>query len=81
MHDMEPYEGASAAGKCAAQVLQGATPSVVGVTDLPGKLLYDFKQLEYFRVNADKVSDSGVIMNAPLMERYGIWLVLFYLLL
>lgn len=78
VHDMEPYEGASAAGKCAAQVLQGATPSVVGVTDLPGKLLYDFKQLEYFRVNADKVSDSGVIMNAPLMERYRIWFVLFY---
>lgn len=78
VHDMEPYEGANAAGKCAAQVLQGAIPSVIGVVDLPGKLLYDFKQLEFFRVNADKVSDSGIIMNAPLMERYRIWFVLFY---
>lgn len=47
MHDMEPYEGANAAGKCAAQVLQGAIPSVIGVVDLSGKLLYDFKQLEF----------------------------------
>lgn len=29
-------------------------------------------------MNADKVSDSGIIMNAPLMERYRIWFVLFY---
>ena len=34
VHDMEPYEGANAAGKCAAQVLQGAIPSVIGVVDL-----------------------------------------------
>lgn len=78
VHDMEPYESAYAAGRCAAQVLQGAIPSVVGVIDLPSKMLYDYKQLEFFRVNTDKVSDNGIILNAPLMERYRGWFVLFY---
>lgn len=78
VYDSEPYEGCYRTGLRAAQILQGAAPADFGVVDLPGNLLYDYRQLEFFKVNADRVKDDGIIMNSPLMERYRIWVILFY---
>ncbi len=81
VYDTEPYEGTYAAGRRAAQVLKGILPSTLGVVDLPGKLLYDHKQLEYFKVGEDKVSNGSVILNTSLMDRYRIWFILFYFII
>lgn len=76
--DIEPYQGAFAAGQQAAEVLRGTSPVDLGVEDYPGKLLYDFKQLEYFKVDVSEVEDRGEVINTPLGERYRLWLVLSY---
>lgn len=78
VYDSEPYEGTYTTGLRAAQVLKGAAPTDLGIVDLPGKLLYDHRQLEFFKVGKDKVKDGGIIMNSPLMERYRVWVILFY---
>lgn len=78
VHDSEPYEGALAAGRLGAQVLQGTPPSSLGIVNLPGTLLYDYRQLEFFKVSTARVKDTGIILNQPLMERYSIWFALFY---
>lgn len=78
VNDSEPYQGTYEAGVRAAKVLQGASPTDFGVVDLPGSLLYDYRQLEFFKIDADKVEEGGIIMNSPLMERYRVWFILFY---
>ncbi len=78
VYDAEPAQGTMAAGKRAAQVLKGASPSSFGVIELGGRLLYDYKQLEFFHVDTKVVENQGVILNIPLIERYRGWFVLFY---
>lgn len=78
VYDSEPYEGTFTTAQLAARVLQGASPAGIGIADLPGSLLYDYRQLEFFKINEDRVKDDGILMNTPLMERYRVWVVLFY---
>lgn len=78
VYDAEPAQGTIAAGKRAAQVLKGASPASFGVVELGGRLLYDYKQLEFFHVDTKVVENQGVILNIPLIERYRGWFVLFY---
>ena len=43
-----------------------------------GKLLFDYKQLDFFRVDVDNVEKRGIVLNIPLMDRYQAWFILFY---
>ncbi len=78
VYDVEPSEDTYVAGKLAARILKGKEPISLGVTNLTGKLLYDYKQLEFFHIDAGRVEAEGVILNVPLMERYRVWFIIFY---
>ena len=45
------------------------------------KLLFDYKQLQFFRVDTNRAESKGIILNIPLMERYRVWFILFYSLI
>lgn len=81
VYDVEPGQDTYAAGRHAARILKGETPSAVGVKDLKGKLLYDYKQLEFFGVNPSVVENRSVVLNIPLVDRYRVWFILFYSLI
>ncbi len=78
VYDVEPGEDTYVAGRQAASILKGCSPASFGVEDLNGKLLFDYKQLDFFHVDVKSVKKRGTILNAPLMDRYRIWFVLFY---
>lgn len=78
VYDVEPSEDTYAAGRQAALILKGKEPSSFGVNNVRGKLLYDYKQLQFFHVDAGRVENEGVILNVPLVDRYRIWFIIFY---
>ena len=80
VYDAAPGEDTFAAGKQAANILKGKSPASFGVKDFGGKLLFDYKQLQFFHVDTNRAEDKGVILNVPLMERYRVWFIFFYLL-
>ena len=44
-------------------------------------MLFDYKQLQFFRVDTNRAESKGIILNIPLMERYRVWFILFYSLI
>ena len=78
VYDVEPASDTYAAGVQAADILKGRSPDSFGVGDLDGKLLFDYKQLDFFHVDVESVEKRGAILNVPLMDRYRVWFILFY---
>lgn len=78
VYDVEPATDTYAAGVQAAYILKGRSPDSFGVGDLDGKLLFDYKQLDFFHVDVESVEKRGTILNVPLMDRYRVWFILFY---
>ena len=78
VYDVEPAVDTYAAGVQAADILKGRSPDSFGVGDLDGKLLFDYKQLDFFHVDVESVEKRGTILNVPLMDRYRVWFILFY---
>lgn len=78
VYDVEPAADTYAAGVQAADILKGRSPNSFGVGDLDGKLLFDYKQLDFFHVDVESVEKRGTILNVPLMDRYRVWFILFY---
>ena len=78
VYDVEPAADTYAAGVQAADILKGRSPDSFGVGDLDGKLLFDYKQLDFFHVDVESVEKRGAILNVPLMDRYRVWFILFY---
>ena len=78
VYDVEPAADTYAAGVQAADILKGRSPDSFGVGDLDGKLLFDYKQLDFFHVDVESVEKRGTILNVPLMDRYRVWFILFY---
>lgn len=78
VYDVEPAADTYAAGKQAAGILKGLSPSSFGVSDLTGKLLFDYKQLDFFHVDAGSVTKRGTTLNIPLIERYRVLFILLY---
>ena len=78
VYDVEPAADTYAAGVQAADILKGRSPDSFGVGDLDGKLLFDYKQLDFFHVDVESVEKRGSILNVPLMDRYRVWFILFY---
>ena len=78
VYDVEPAADTYAAGIQAASILKGRSPASFGIGDLGGKLLFDYKQLDFFRVDVDNVEKRGIVLNIPLMDRYQAWFILFY---
>lgn len=81
VYDAVPGEDVFAAGRQAASILKGKSPASLGVKDFGGKLLFDYKQLQFFRVDTNRAESMGVILNISLMERYRVWFILFYSLI
>ena len=78
VYDVEPAADTYAAGIQAASILKGRSPASFGIGDLGGKLLFDYKQLDFFHVDVDSVEKRGIVLNIPLMDRYQAWFILFY---
>ena len=78
VYDVESAADTYAAGVQAADILKGRSPDSFGVGDLDGKLLFDYKQLDFFHVDVESVEKRGTILNVPLMDRYRVWFILFY---
>ena len=78
VYDVEPAADTYAAGVQAAGILKGQSPDSFGVGDLDGKLLFDYKQLDFFHVDVENVEKRGAILNVPLTDRYRVWFILFY---
>ena len=78
VYDVEPAADTYAAGVQAADILKGRSPDSFGVGDLDGKLLFDYKPLDFFHVDVESVEKRGTILNVPLMDRYRVWFILFY---
>jgi PAS domain S-box-containing protein len=78
VYDAEPGADTYVAGRQAASILKGASSASFGVNDFNGKLLFDYKQLQFFNVNIGRAESRGVIQNRPLGERYRVWFILFY---
>lgn len=76
VYDVEPAADTYAAGVQAADILKGRSPDSFGVGDLDGKLLFDYKQLDFFHVDVESVEERGTILNVPLMDRYRVWFIL-----
>jgi len=69
VYDAVPGEDAFAAGRQAASILKGKSPASLGVKDFGGKLLFDYKQLQFFRVDTNRAESKGIVLNIPLVER------------
>ena len=78
VYDVEPAVDTYAAGVQAADILKGRSPDSFGGGDLDGKVLFDYKQLDFFHVDVESVEKRGTILNVPLMDRYRVWFILFY---
>ena len=50
------------AGVRASKVLRGASPEEAGISETPVEFFYDYKQLEFFKVDKDRVK-PGIILN------------------
>lgn len=77
-YDANPYTSSREAGLLASRVLEGESPLALGVKESPLHFMYDFKQLDFFKVDAGRVKPDGVIVNEPYMEKYRVFFVLLY---
>ena len=59
-------------------VNKGTSPQEIGVTEITQGFIYDYKQLDYFHIDPDKVSSSGTIVNEPYWEKYKYLFILLY---
>ena len=77
-YDADSYTSASLAAQRAASVLKGTSPRDIGVTEITQGFIFDYKQLDFFHVDSDKVSSSGTIVNEPYWEKYKYLFILLY---
>lgn len=77
-YDVDSYTSALLAAQRAALVLKGTSPQGIGVTEITQGFIYDYKQLDFFHVNSNKVSPSGIIVNEPHWEKYKCLFILLY---
>ena len=77
-YDANSYAAAQDAAKSASLILNGASPQSIGVKELEQGFIYDYKQLDFFHVNPDKVSSSGTIVNVPYWEKYKLLFIFLY---
>ena len=75
-YDSDAYTSALLAGQKASQVLKGTSPQEIGVTESKQGFIYDYKQLDFFYVDPDKVASSGII--EPYWEKYKFLFILLY---
>ena len=50
----------------------------MGIAEIKQEFIYDYKQLEFFHINPDKVSQRGTVVNEPYWEKYKLLFILFY---
>lgn len=76
-YDADAYKSGYMAGTRASKVLLGGNPRELGIEQSPVDFVYDYKQLEFFNVNSDKVK-PGAIVNEPYWEKYQLFFALLY---
>ncbi len=74
-YDLDPYDIAHRAGLLSAQVLEGTSPSDIGVIDLRGKFLYNYRTVKQFHLDEAFVEEGGVLFNVTWFERYREWVI------
>ena len=77
-YDADLYSSAIQVGKRASQILKGALPAKLGVEKMKQGFIYDYTQLEFFRVNTERVGSDATIINQPYWEKYKLLFILLY---
>ena len=77
-YDAEAYASAVLVAKKASKVLKGFAPKKLGVEEVKQGFLFDYKQLDYFQIDTDRVSSLGVIVNQTSWEKYKLFFILIY---
>lgn len=77
-YDANAYSSALKAAKRAVQVLNGKTPQDIGIDEQEQGFIYDYKQLDFFNVNEDKITANELIINEPYWEKYKLYIILLY---
>ncbi len=77
-YDADPFAASVKAAKKASMVLKGKSPKDLGVEESEQGFIYDYTQLDFFHINPDVVTSSGVIMNMPYWDQYRWWYILFF---
>ncbi len=76
-YDANLYASSRMAGVRAAKVLKGASPEEVGISEAPVDFFYDYKQLEFFHVDKERIK-PGIILNEPYWDKYRFLFILLY---
>lgn len=79
--DIDPFEMASIVGRRVANILKKELSEPLVQEKLNGRLKYDYKQLDFFNIDLERIENKYSILNTPLMERYRIWILLGYSLI
>ncbi|WP_294470307.1 ABC transporter substrate binding protein [uncultured Bacteroides sp.] len=77
-YDADAFTSALQAAQRASSVLKGKSPLNIGVAEAEQGFIYDYKQLEFFRVDSSKVGSKGIIVNEPYWEKYKFLFILLY---
>lgn len=77
-YDSDAFTSALLAAQRASFVLKGKSPLNIGITEVQQGFIYDYKQLEFFRVDSSKVGPKGAIVNEPYWEKYKFLFILLY---
>lgn len=73
-----PLEETREATRRAAKILSGTDPASLEIKESINRQIYDYKQLQFFRVKKDRIPKNGIVINQPYMEKYGIWFAILY---
>ncbi len=76
-YDADPYAASYLAGKRASAILKGGNPRDFGFSRTVSNFMYDYKQLDFFRVDVDKAT-PGMVINQPYWEKYQLLFILLY---
>lgn len=75
------YDEAFNAAKIAAKILKGAAPADFKIDENKHQVTFDHTQLEFFKVKKGELPKNGVVINQSHMSKYGLWYVVFYLVI
>ncbi|MCD7898655.1 MAG: ATP-binding protein [Bacteroides sp.] len=74
------FKNSQEAAKIAAQILTGTPVSSIPIRESNYEMVFDNKQLKFFHVERDRLPQSAHVINQTYMEKYGTYIILFYIL-
>lgn len=76
-----PYKDSRDAARIAVWILKGTPAGSIPIRQSDCEMVFDNKQLKFFNVGKKRLPQSAIVVNQTRMEKYGTYLILFYILL